>query len=53
MASANIISKDDAISLLQQKSESQPCVEVNIACGHPVCARCGEYVLSTSSLARR
>ena len=46
VASANIISKDDAISLLQQKSEYQPCLEVNLACGHPVCARCGEYVLN-------
>ena len=47
VASANIISKDGAISLLQQKSEAQPCVEVNITCGHPVCAHCGEYVLNT------
>ena len=46
VASANIISKDDAISLLQQKSEAQPCVEVNITCGHPVCVRCGEYALN-------
>ena len=46
VASANIISKDDAISVLLQKSEAQPCVEVNITCGHPVCAHCGEYVLN-------
>ena len=53
VASADIISKDDAISILQQKSEAQPCLEVNITCGHPVCAHCGEYVLNTLAQERR
>ena len=41
--SADIISKDKAIAIIQQRFKEQPRIEGLVVCSHEVCAQCGKY----------